>query len=90
MLFELEIVAKWEGVLLDDDGRKLGAGDGELVVSQLDQDTGPGGTYVVGARASEDGSDIDRRLAKLVAKFAGFSVKKKVAVFVAELLAKGR
>ena len=44
MLFELEVVAKWEGTLLDDDGRKVGAGDGELVVSQLDQDTGPDGS----------------------------------------------
>ena len=46
--------------------------------------------YTVGARASADGSDIDRKLAKLVARFAGFSVKKKISIFVAELTAKGR
>lgn len=44
----------------------------------------------MGARASADGSDIDRKLAKLVARFAGFSVKKKISIFVAELIAKGR
>ena len=74
---------------MDEEGRKLGSGDGELFVSQLDQDTGPPGTYVVGARASSDGSKIDRVLAGLVAKWAAFSVKKKIAIFVTELLAKG-
>ena len=90
MLFDLEIVAKWEGTLMDDEGRKLGSGDGELVVSQLDQDSGPPGTYIVGARASSDGSKIDRVLAGLVAKWAAFSIKKKISLFVAELLAKGQ
>lgn len=105
---------------MDEDGRKVGAGDGELVISQLDQDTGPSGTYVVGARASSDGGKADRVLATAVAKWAAFSVasaarlrglahlpptrathsltplppdpaqKRKIAVFVGELLEKGR
>ena len=90
VLFDLAIVAKWEGTLLDDDGRLLGSGDGELHVRGLDQDSGPAGDYTVAARACSDGSNIDRRLAELVARWGALVVKKRLATFVAELLEKGR
>jgi hypothetical protein len=90
VIFDVSVVARWEGTLMDEDGRKLGCGDGELFVQQLDQDSGPAGSYTVAARACQDGGAVDRRLAELVARWGAQAVKKKVGVFVAELLAKGR
>jgi len=87
--FELEIEAHWEGTLMDDDGRKLGSGDGDLVVSQLDHETGPAGKFVIGARPSSDGTKIDKRLAELTAKWGALIVKKRVSQFVKELMEKG-
>jgi len=87
--FELEIEAHWEGTLMDDEGRKLGSGDGDLVVSQLDHETGPAGKFVIGARPSSDGTKIDKRLAELTAKWGALIVKKRVSQFVKELMEKG-
>ena len=87
--FELEIEAHWEGTLMDEEGRKLGSGDGDLVVSQLDHETGPAGKFVIGARPSSDGTKIDKRLAELTAKWGALIVKKRVSQFVKELMEKG-
>jgi len=87
--FELEIEAHWEGTLMDDDGKKLGSGDGDLVVSNLDHETGPLGKFIIGARPSSDGGKIDKRLAELTAKWGALIVKKRVTQFVKELLEKG-
>jgi hypothetical protein len=87
--FELEIEAHWEGTLMDDDGKKLGSGDGDLLVSNLDHETGPLGKFIIGARPSSDGGKIDKRLAELTAKWGALIVKKRVTQFVKELLEKG-
>jgi hypothetical protein len=39
IIFDLSFVLKWEGTLVDAAGEKIGVGDGEVVVTDLDQDS---------------------------------------------------
>jgi hypothetical protein len=39
IIFDLSFVLKWEGSLVDAAGERLGVGDGEVVVTDLDQDS---------------------------------------------------
>jgi hypothetical protein len=41
VFYDLAIVCKWEGELVDGEGSLLGTGDGELSIPELDQDAGP-------------------------------------------------
>ncbi len=87
VIFELYVNAKWEGELMDGDGRKSGTGDGEILVTAVDQDTSFA-DLPVKIKAAEDGGANDKQLAKLFNKWGMAVVKKKLWQFVEELKAK--
>lgn len=87
VVFDLAITARWEGQLLDGDGRLAGTGDGDIVITGLDQDS-TSTDYSLKIKPSEDGGINDRQLARLMDKWGSPVVRKKVWQFVEELRAK--
>jgi hypothetical protein len=87
VIFDLSIVARWEGELLDGEGRRAGTGDGDIVIEDLDQDTELAQMKVT-VKASDDGGANDKQLARILGKWGLPVIKKKVWQFVEELRAK--
>jgi hypothetical protein len=88
VIFEMTIEASWEGELMDGEGRRCGVGDGDLVVTDLDQDvSGPAGIPLK-ITPSEDGGAADKQLCKLLDKWGAAVIRKRVWQFVEELKAK--
>jgi len=95
VFFDFKVKANWEGQLVDGDGNVLGSGDGEVAIPELDQDnagtTADGGDadYELKVTAADDGGAKDKQLAALFSKHGLKDFKRKVAVFVTELRARG-
>jgi len=91
VVFDLSFLAKWEGTLLDTSGTSAGTGDGEVVVTDLDQDCfsvseGEGVLELpLKIRASEDGGEKDAELTNLFILHGSALLRSRLAEFVAEL-----
>ena len=93
---------KWEGTLVDAAGDKTGVGDGEVVVTDLDQDSftlvssGSSGSSGGGKRcklevplkirAAEDGGAKDDDLARIFTRHGLPLLQARLAEYCAELL----
>ena len=93
VIFDLSFVARWEGTLVDPKGESCGTGDGEVVVTDLDQDCfslsgGEGRLELpLKIRPSEDGGEKDAQLTSLFVAHGSALLRAKLAEFVAELKA---
>lgn len=93
MIFDLSFVAKWEGTLVDGKGASAGTGDGEVVVTDLDQDSfilvKEEGKLELPLKISAcaDGGELDERLTQLFIAHGTALLRARLAEFVAELKA---
>ena len=97
LIFDLSFVLKWEGTLVDASGEVCGVGDGDVIVTDLDQDSfslvgaSAGGKRCklevpVRLRAAEDGGAKDDALARLFTKHGLPLLKARLAEFCSDML----
>ena len=96
IIFDLSFVLKWEGTLVDASGEVSGVGDGDVIVTDLDQDSfslvaSAGGKRCklevpVKLRAAEDGGAKDDALARLFSKHGLPLLKARLAEFCSDML----
>jgi len=73
---------------MDGDGNSAGNGDGEIVITELDQDCESYQTIPLIIKPCDDGGANDKQLSKLLNKWGIVAIKKKIWQFVEELKAK--
>lgn len=99
VLFDLSFTAKWEGTLVDAvTGATRGSGDGEVAVTDFDQDClalgegqgqAPKLEVPIEVKAAEDGGSADVALTELLKRHGLPLLKARMAGFVADLRAHG-
>ena len=91
-IFDLSFTAKWEGKLLDARGKTLGTGDGEIIVTDLDQScfaVDANGAaeldFPLRVEAADDGGAADTALADIIKASIAPLLRARLAALVAEL-----
>lgn len=84
VFFEFKCKGKWEGELINEEGRVTGTGDGDLEIPSLDHDSDISKLEVL-VTACDDGGDADRRLAAFFKRYGIPSLRKLLQRFIAEL-----
>lgn len=73
---------------MDAEGNPAGTGDGEIIITELDQDAETYQQIPLEIKPCEDGGIKDKQLSTLLNKWGIIAIKKKIWQFVEELKAK--